>query len=70
MLSRIPLGECIGLVPFVVLPVVVGLMAAASDAPRSCRELAAAQRRCQFDGCDVLLIERLRRQCASDGGQK
>jgi len=34
--------------------------------PRSCRELAAAQRRCQLDGCDAILIERLRKQCAAD----
>lgn len=36
------------------------------NTPKSCRDLAEAQRRCQFDGCDVRVIERLRRQCEID----
>jgi hypothetical protein len=45
---------------------VLGSLYFVDDTPRSCRELAAAQRRCQFDGCDTILIERLRKQCARD----
>jgi hypothetical protein len=44
----------------------VGLVIADATPPKSCRDLAAAQRRCQFDGCDVILIERLRKQCAAE----
>ena len=34
-----------------------------SSAPPPCQKLAKLQRRCQFDGCDVVEMERLRKEC-------
>jgi len=38
--------------------------------PHSCRELERVVRRCQFDGCDVIRMERLQRQCAADSANQ